>query len=333
MEYLQFVLSSRPTGLPDSGNFSLEKRVLGQPGENEVLLKPMYLSVDPYMRGRMNNVKSYAANFELDKPIMGGAVARVVESRSDLFLPGDTVKGNLPWATYCIERTDHLKKIDVSKFPPGYYLGVLGMPGYTAYFGMMDICKPQKGETVVVSGAAGAVGIVAGQIAKINGARVVGISGTDEKCSLLRDQFGYDDTVNYKTSNSVRKDLMRLCPDGIDAYFDNVGGEITDAVIANLRIHARIALCGQISHYNDTRIPVGPSLMPVLLTKRVLLKGFIVGDYHELFDVAHTQLSGWLDEGKLKFTTTVIEGFEKLPEAFIGLFKGNNIGKMLVKTD
>jgi NADPH-dependent curcumin reductase CurA len=287
MNVSQFVLASRPIGLPTSDNFRLEKISLGGLKENEVLLKSWYISVDPYMRGRMNSGKSYAAPFEVDQPINGAIVAKVVESKSKSILPGDIVVGRFPWATYFIEKPENLRKIDIQKVPPGYYLGVLGMPGLTAYFGMMEICKPKKGETAVVSGAAGAVCIVAGQIAKIQGSRVIGIAGSDEKCKLLKEQFGFDETLNYKTSKSIRKDLAILCPDGVDTYFDNVGGEITEAVAANLDFHARIALCGQISQYNNSKPYIGYSILPHLLTRSVLLQGFIVSNYSARFGEAY----------------------------------------------
>jgi NADPH-dependent curcumin reductase CurA len=333
MEISQFVLASRPLGLPTSENFRMEKAVIKDLNDNELLLKPWYISVDPYMRGRMNSTKSYAASFEVDQPIKGGIVAKVIESKSKSVLAGDVVVGTLPWATYCIEKAENLRKVDVQKVPPGYYLGILGMPGFTAYFGMMKICKPVKGDTVVVSGAAGAVGIVAGQIAKLQGARVIGIAGSDEKCRLLKDKFGYDEVINYKTSKSIRKELATLCPEGVDAYFDNVGGEITEAVAANLDFHARIALCGQISQYNNSKPYVGYSILPHLLTRSVLLQGFIVSNYSDHFSEAISHLTQWLDEGKLKYKETIIDGFDKLPDAFLGLFSGTNQGKMLVKTE
>ena len=333
MNISQFVLASRPIGLPTSDNFRLEKISLGELKENEVLLKSWYISVDPYMRGRMNSVKSYAASFEVDQPIKGGILAKVIESKSKSILAGDVVVGTLPWATYSIEKADNLRKVDVQKIPPGYYLGILGMPGITAYFGMMEICKPVKGDTVVVSGAAGAVGIVAGQIAKLQGTRVIGIAGSDEKCRLLKEQFGYDEAINYKTSKSIRKELAILCPEGVDAYFDNVGGEITEAVAANLDFHARIALCGQISQYNNAKPYVGYSILPHLLTRSVLLQGFIVSNYSTRFGEAVSHLTQWLNEGKLKYTETILDGFDKLPDAFLGLFSGKNQGKMLIKTE
>jgi hypothetical protein len=333
MESIQFVLASRPIGMPTSANFRKEKFEIGQLEDNQVLLKSCYISVDPYMRGRMNSTKSYAASFEVDLPIKGGIVAEVVESKSKSIIAGDFVFGMLPWATYCIEKTENLRKIDISKVPPGYYLGILGMPGMTAYFGMMEICKPKKGETAVVSGAAGAVGIVAGQIAKIQGARVIGIAGSDEKCKTLKEQFGFDEVINYKTSKSIRKELKLLCSEGVDVYFDNVGGEITEAVVANIDFHARIALCGQIAHYNETKPPLVHAILPHLLTRSVLLQGFIVSNYSARYEEALSQLTQWLSEGKLKYTQTVVEGFDKLPEAFLGLFSGKNQGKMLVKVE
>jgi NADPH:quinone reductase len=331
MEIKQYVFASRPKGLPGSDNFRIEKSVLNELRDGEVLLKSLYISVDPYMRGRMNNAKSYAASWEVDEPIRGGVVAVVTESRSNSLQSGDTVVGTLPWATYSIAKADALRKVDIKDVPASYYLGTLGMPGITAYVGMMNICKPVKGETALISGAAGAVGIVAGQLAKIQGLRVIGIAGSDEKCNLLKTQFGFDEATNYKTTKSLRKDLALLCPEGIDIYFDNVGGEITEAVVANLDFHARIALCGQISQYNNAKPYIGFSILPHLLTRSVMLQGFIVSNYSNLFPEAILHLSEWLKEGKLKNTETIIEGFEKLPEAFLGLFNGTNKGKMMVK--
>jgi NADPH:quinone reductase len=333
MESSQFVLASRPIGMPSSDNFRIEKTMLNELQDNEVLLKSWYISVDPYMRGRMNTVKSYAASFEVDQPIRGGIVAKVTDSKSKLISTGDIVVGMLPWATYSIEKAENLRKVDTQKVPPGYYLSVLGMPGFTAYFGMMEIGKPEKGDTVVVSGAAGAVGIVAGQIAKMQGSKVIGIAGSDEKCRILKKKFGYDEAINYKTSKSLRKEIGTLCPHGVDVYFDNVGGEITDAVVPNLDFHARIALCGQISQYNNTKPYNGPSILPMLLTRSVRLQGFLVSNYTVRFGEALSHLTQWLNDGKLKYTETIIQGFDKLPYAFLGLFSGNNLGKMLVKTE
>ena len=332
MKSKQIVLASRPHGLPSSENFRFEDRETDKLNDNEVLLKTWYISVDPYMRGRMNDVKSYAASFQIDQPITGSVVAKVIESKGNSFIEGDTVFGMLPWATYCVEKAEKLRKVDIKSVPPEYYLGILGMPGITAYFGMTEIGKPKKSETVVVSGAAGAVGIAAGQIAKIKGSYVVGIAGSDEKCKLLKEQFGFDEAINYKTAKSMTKAIATACPKGVDVYYDNVGGEITDAVIANLNFHSRIVLCGQISLYNSTEIPMGPRVFPQLLTKSTLVQGFIVGNYSERFGEAFAYLNQWINEGKIKYIHTIIHGFDKLPDAFIALFSGKNQGKMLVET-
>jgi NADPH-dependent curcumin reductase CurA len=329
----QFVLASRPYGMPSVANFRIEKINLEELKDNEVLLKSWYVSVDPYMRGRMNDTKSYVEAFQVNQPINGSIVARVIESRSNKLKSGDIVVGTLPWSVFSIENADRLRKIDNRNIPPYFYLGLLGMPGLTAYIGTLDICKPAKGETVVVSGAAGAVGLIAGQIAKIKGARVIGIAGSDEKCNLLKDTFGFDEAINYKTTKSIRKDLGKICPEGVDAYFDNVGGEVTEGVVANLNFRARIALCGQISQYNSTKLPAGNLVMAWILTKSVTLQGFIVRSFPERFDEALTNLTQWLNEGKLKYTETIIHGFDKLPDAFLGLFSGKNKGKMLVEIE
>ena len=331
MKSRQIVLASRPIGLPVSENFRSENTELEKLKDNEVLLKSLYISVDPYMRGRMRDVKSYAPSFQVDQPILGGVVAEVIESKNKSFIEGDTVFGILPWATYAIEKGEHLRKIDTSIAPPSYSLGILGMPGLTAYFGILHIGKPKAGETVVISGAAGAVGIVAGQIAKIQGAYVVGITGSDEKCKMLKDQFGFDEAINYNTSRILKKSVAAACPNGVDIYFDNVGGKITDAVVVNLNFHSRFVLCGQISAYNSTEVPVGPTILPRLLTRSVMLQGFIVSNYSENFGEGLTQLSKWVAEGKIKYKETIIRGFDRLPDAFLGLFSGKNQGKMLVE--
>jgi NADPH-dependent curcumin reductase CurA len=279
----------------------------------------------------MNDAKSYVPPFQVDKPIDGGIVATVMESKSSLLKAGDTVVGNLPWATKCVEKADRLRKVDIRSIPAGYYLGVLGMPGLTAYVGLVEIAKPRAGETVVVSGAAGAVGIIVGQIAKVYGCYVVGIAGTDEKCKMLKEEFGFDGAINYKTSQNIKKDIAQLCPKGVDIYFDNVGGDISDAVIGNVNFHARIALCGQIALYNSTSLPVGPRLLPMLLTRSVMVQGFINGDYKPVFPEAYKKLTAWVSDGKIKYKQTIVQGFDSLPEAFLGLFSGANEGKMLVE--
>lgn len=331
MNYKQFVLASRPIGLPSANNLKLEEKQLTSIKDGEVLLKPWYISVDPYMRGRMNDVKSYAPSYEVGQPIMGGIVAGVLESKSNLFSEGDLVVGMLPWATLCIAKAENVKKIDPKLAPPSYYLGILGMPGLTAYFGITEIGKPRKGETFVVSGAAGAVGIVAGQIAKMQGCKVIGIAGSDEKCDLIKHQFGFNDAINYNSQKPIKKVLSKVCPEGIDIYFDNVGGEISQGVISNLNSHSRIILCGQISQYNNVRIEMVPDILPRILSRSILVKGFIVRNYSDRFDEGFNFLSQLYKDGSLKSQETIIHGFDKLPEAFLGLFSGNNTGKMLVE--
>jgi len=331
MKTTQIVLASRPKGVPTVDNFRFEQLELPDTQAGEVRLKPMYYSVDPYMRGRMNDVKSYAPPYKIDKPIYGMVVANVTESKSDKFKSGDTVVGQLPWQQQITADSGLLKLIDKNVGSPSYYLDVLGMTGLTAYFGLIHICKPKAGETVVVSGAAGAVGLVVGQIAKIHGCRVVGIAGSDEKIKLLVKKYGFDKAINYKIHTDMENRVADACPSGVDIYFDNVGGEISDAVLGNLNVHARIALCGQISLYNCTEIPMGPRLQPILLTKSALMQGFLVSDYKTSFPEGMTQLAKWLKDDKLKGSETIFHGFDQLPAAFIGLFSGENTGKMMVE--
>jgi len=327
----QIVLAARPNGFPTLNDFRSENIELDTIKEGEVLLKGLYYSVDPYMRGRMNEGKSYVPQFELNQAIEGGVLATVVESKSDLFKTGDTVLGALPWREEMIVSDKGLQKIESNVESLTYYLSILGMTGLTAYFGLMHIGKPKVGETVVVSGAAGAVGIAVGQIAKIQGARVIGIAGSEEKARMLKEEFGYDEVINYKTTTDMNSAIADLCPNGVDVYFDNVGGSISDAVIQNLNFHSRIALCGQISLYNSTEIPMGPRIQPMLLTRSVLMKGFIINNFEQDFPEGITHLSKWVNEGKLKFTETIVDGFDQLPNALLGLFKGENNGKMIVK--
>lgn len=327
----QIVLASRPQGTPTLANFRTENAQLTEVKPGEVALKGLYYSVDPYMRGRMNDAKSYAQSFHIDQPIIGGVVASVLESKSDQFKPGDLVVGLLPWRKEFIASERVIQKIDATIAPASYYVGILGMPGLTAYFGLVRICKPKAGETVVVSGAAGAVGVVVGQIAKILGCRVIGIAGSDEKLTLLKEEFGFDQAINYKTTTDIRKAIADACPHGVDIYFDNVGGEISDAVIYNLNNHARIALCGQISLYNNETVAMGPRLQSLFVSKSVMIQGFLVGNYQSDYPEAIQHLAEWIKEGKLKYTETVVDGFDQLPTALLGLFKGENTGKMIVK--
>ncbi|CAN5350121.1 NADP-dependent oxidoreductase [soil metagenome] len=327
----QIVLAARPKGMPVAENFRTENITLPALQQGEVLLKGLFYSVDPYMRGRMNDVKSYSPPFQIDAPIAGGVVASVVESKSGNFKAGDIVTGMLPWRTDIIAAEKAITIIDTTLAPASYSLGVLGMTGLTAYFGLMHIGKPKPGETVVVSGAAGAVGVVVGQLAKIAGCRVVGIAGSEEKIQLLKDKFGFDETINYKTTPDMKQAIAAACPAGVDIYFDNVGGTISDAVIANINFHARIPLCGQISLYNSTETPTGPRLQPMLLTRSVLMQGFIVSNFQSEFKEGIQHLAQWVKEGKLEFTETIVHGFDALPAALLGLFKGENTGKMIVE--
>jgi len=323
-------LANRPKGMPSKEDFNFVESSVPSPDEHEVLVRTLYLSVDPYMRGRMQDAKSYIAPFELNKLIVGGIVAEVVESRSDAFKQGDVVVGNLGWAEYSVASEQAIRKVDPKMAPISTHLGILGMPGLTAYFGLLDIGKPQEGETVVVSGAAGAVGSVVGQIAKIKGAKVVGIAGSDEKTDYLLNELGFDAAVNYK-KDSFKEDLKNALPDGVDVYFDNVGGDVSDAVFTMLNRNARISLCGAISSYNAGGKDSGPRIQSAMIKTSALMKGFTLGDYAADFSVGSADLGQWLQQGKLKYEETIVEGFENIPEAFIGLFKGTNLGKQLVK--
>lgn len=327
----QFVLKSRPVGKPAESNFEIRLIELPNIAEGEVRLVAHTFSVDPYMRGRMSDAKSYIAPYQIGEAIVGGVVARVVESRAENLKVGDYVLGMLPWQEEMVVPAIGLQKVDEKIAPLSYYLGILGMPGLTAYFGLLDICKPQKGETVVVSGAAGAVGMVVGQIAKIQGCRVVGIAGDDAKVDYLLNKLNFDAVINYKTTANLNADLAAACPSGVDVYFDNVGGEISDAVVAQINKGARISICGQISLYNETTQPVGPRIQPTLLKRSALMQGFIVSNYAARFPEGFTKLAEWFGSGQLKYTSTNYKGFEKLPEAFIALFEGKNLGKLIVE--
>ncbi len=329
----EILLKSRLVGKPTAENFEIVKAPAITLNNGELLLKAKYISVDPYMRGRMSDAKSYVAPYEVGKPIEGGVVAEVVESRSPQFSPGDAVIGMLQWKLVQAVSAEKVTKLNKETAPLSYYLGILGMPGLTAYFGLLDIGKPKEGETVVVSGAAGAVGMVVGQIAKIKGCRVVGIAGSDAKNSYLKNELKFDEVINYRTTKNIAEAVAQACPNGVDVYFDNVGGEISDAVMAQINKGARIAICGQISLYNNTEMPVGPRLQPTILKKSALMQGFIVSNYAARFPEGVKQLAQWLSEGKLTYQQTITKGFENLPAAFMGLFEGENMGKSLVEIE
>ena len=327
----QILLVKRPIGIPDERCFKLVTSAMPQPVNGQVLLRTRFLSVDPYMRGRMNDRKSYVAPFQLNEVLNGGVVGEVVESNSNDFARGNFVVGNLGWQDYSVAGEKEVRKINPDIAPVSTALGVLGMPGLTAYFGLLDIGKPKRDETVVVSGAAGAVGTVVGQIAKIHGCRIVGIAGSDKKTKYLINELGFDAAINYRAAPNLGVALKEACPNGVDIYFDNVGGDISDAVLSLINNNARIPLCGQISLYNETQIPMGPRIQPQLLTHSALMQGFIVRNYAARFDEGILQLAVWLNEKKLKYAESVVEGLENAPKAFIGLFAGENLGKQLVK--
>ncbi len=321
--------ASRPAGTPTLDNFNFVDAEVPQPEDGQVLVRTRYISVDPYLRGRMREGRSYIAPFEVGQVIESGGIGEVVESRSASFQTGDMVTGQFAWRLYNVASGDHLMKA-IPGVPITTALGVLGMPGLTAYFGLLDIGRPQPGETVVVSGAAGAVGTTVCEIAKIKDCRVVGIAGSDEKNRYLREGLGVDAVINYKTDD-IRKAMKAASPKGIDVYFDNVGGEISDAVMPLLNTGARIVICGQISAYCQDRPEAGPRPQPYLLINRALMRGFIITDYSARFAEGVKQLAQWLRAGKLKYAESIVEGFENTPSAFIGLFSGENLGKQIVK--
>lgn len=329
MQNKEIQLASRPAGMPTADNFRFSEAEVSQQNDGEVLVRMLYISVDPYLRGRMREGRSYIPPFQVDQVIESGGVGEVVESRSPKFQPGELVTGMFGWRLYNVVKAEGLMKL-AQGVPPTTALGVLGIPGLTAYFGLLDICQPKEGETVVVSGAAGAVGMTVCQIAKIRGCRTVGIAGSDEKNRYLIDELGIDSAINYKDPG-MQQALKEACPKGVDVYFDNVGGEISDAVMQLLNHGARIPICGQISMYNLEKLDVGPRPQPYLLVNSATMKGFIVTDYAARFSEGVAQLAEWLMAGKLKHAETIVEGFENTPKAFIGLFSGENLGKQIVK--
>ncbi|WP_027126840.1 NADP-dependent oxidoreductase [Gelidibacter mesophilus] len=326
------LLKNRPKGNPKSSDFEFVKDdKTPTVNEGELLLETIYVSVDPYLRGRMSDAKSYMPPFELNKPMKSGIIAKVKSSKNDNFKEGDYVMGMLDWKTLQISSGKELMKVDAEKAPLSAYLGILGMTGLTAYLGLTQIGKPQKGETLIVSGAAGAVGSVVGQIAKNLGLRVIGVAGTDEKVELLKSKFGFDEGINYNTTTDMKAAIAKAAPNGIDIYFDNVGGPISDAVLFNINKFSRTINCGAISVYNETELPKSISVQPFLVKNSALMQGFIVSNYSEKFPEAMKQLGEWLAAEKLTYTETVVEGFENIPQAFMDLFEGKNTGKMVVK--
>ena len=330
----QIVLAKRPSGKPESTNFRLEESAIPVPEEGQVLCKTFYLSLDPYMRGRMNAGKSYAPPVEIDEVMGGGTVGQVIESKNSGFSAGDLVFGYGGWQEFWVQQGMELKKVDPQIAPISTATGVLGMPGVTAYTGLLNIGQPKKGETLVVAAASGAVGSVVGQIARIKGARAVGIAGSAEKCKYVKEELGFDACVNHNSPEFVEA-LKAVCPDGIDVYFENVGGKVFETVSPLFNDFARIPVCGIISAYNATELPPGPNLTPLLmrdiLVKRLTFRGFIVWDFASQEKEALTKLAEWIKEGKLNYREDIVDGLENAPEAFIGLLEGKNFGKLVIR--
>src|SRR5215207_4071997 len=324
----QVLLRRRPVGLPTVDDFEIVDVGTPQVGDGDVLRRTIYLSLDPYMRGRMSDEASYAASVGIGQPMVGHTVSRVIESRNPAFAAGDFVTGYDGWREAAVSNGLDLRKLDPS-LPISSAIGVLGMPGLTAYVGLLDIGQPKPGETVVVSAASGAVGAIVGQIAKIKGCRVVGIAGGKDKCEYAVNELGFDACVDYKAGDLVTA-LQAACPKGIDVYFENVGGEVLAAVLKCINPFARIPLCGLVSQYNATEMPAGPN-WGVLLVNRVLVKGFIVSDHIDRMPAFLKEVGGWVKDGRIKYREDIVDGLENAPEAFIGLLQGKNFGKLVVK--
>jgi NADPH-dependent curcumin reductase CurA len=327
----QIVLASRPSGWPTEDNFAVTEAGRPELTDGQVRVRNLFMSVDPYMRGRMNDTKSYVPPFQLGEPLQGGAVGSVVETRSPDLAEGDLVLHMLGWRDEAVLPARHAQKIaDVAGLSPSAYLGVLGMPALTAYVGLLDIAALMPGDVVFVSGAAGAVGSMVGQIAKLKGAaRVIGSAGSEEKVSWLR-EIGFDAAFNYKAA-PVFGQLREAAPGGIDVYFDNVGGDHLEASLAVLNTHGRVAMCGAIAHYNATELPAGPHNLGLVIGKRLTLRGFIVSDHQDRTAAMVADVSGWLRDGKLFHAETVVDGLDQAPSAFINLLRGHNTGKMIVR--
>lgn len=334
MQNRQILLASRPHGEPTLDNFQLVETQLPSPAPGQLLLRSLYLSLDPYMRGRMSEEKSYASPVEVGGVMGGQAVAEVVESNHPDHRVGEIVLAPIGWQEYMLSDGDGLQEIDPALGPVSYALGVLGMPGLTAYTGLLNIGQPQPGETLVVAAASGAVGSVVGQIAKLKGCRVIGIAGGAEKCRYVKEELGFDDCLDHREPNLADR-LRTACPDGIDIYFENVGGEVFTAVFPLLNNFARIPVCGLIAHYNATEAPAGPDRLPQLmkqiLVKRLTFRGYIVSDFASQYPQFLEDVGGWLREGKIKYKEDVTEGLENAPRELIGVLRGENFGKKIVR--
>lgn len=327
----QIRLASRPRGWPVTENFELNEEPVREPGDGEVLVRNLFMSVDPYMRGRMDDVKSYVPPFGIGDVLEAGVVGKVVASRNEGFAEGDYVCGELGWENYSISDGNGLHRVEAGDMPLSYHLGVLGMPGMTAWVGLMKIGALKQGETVFVSAASGAVGSIVGQLAKIHGCRVTGCAGSDEKTALCLDEFGYDAMFNYKDSKDLSQSIRGICPDGIDVDFENVGGEIFEAALWNMRNFGRVALCGMIANYNDECLQPGPRGMAVVIGRRLTIRGFIVTDDRDACLEYVRKARGWLAEGRLRYRETIAEGIESAPQAFIDMLRGKHVGKQVVR--
>ena len=324
-------LKNRPIGLPKESDFELAEVTVPEVGDGEVLVQNIYMSVDPYMRGRMYDRKSYVPPFQLNQPLDGGCVGRVVESKNEQYQAGDFVFGMVGWREYFITDGTGLMKIDANLAPIQAYLGTVGMPGLTAYYGLLEIGKPKEGETVFVSAASGAVGSIVCQIAKLKGCYVVGSAGSDGKVSWLLEEAGVDAAFNYKKTDDIIAEVGKKCPNGIDVYYENVGGVHLEAAIEHMNQFGRIVMCGMIDMYNATAPVPGPPNLASVIGKQLTMQGFIVAEHYDMLMQFYGDLGKWIADGKIKWKETIIEGIENAPRAFIGLFKGENFGKMIVK--
>jgi NADPH-dependent curcumin reductase CurA len=325
----QIRLKSRPVGMPTPADFEAVDAPMPTLQDGDVLRRSIFLSLDPYMRGRMSDAPSYAAPVNLGAVMCGHTVSRVVESRDPTFVPGDIVAGYDGWQEYAAGPGRDLRKLDPAGPPISTAIGVLGMPGFTAYVGLVDVGQPKAGETVVVSAASGAVGSIVGQLAKIRGCRAVGVAGSPAKCRAVVDELGFDACVNYKTDDLIPA-LQAVCPSGADIYFDNVGGAVLAAALRIINRGARIPLCGMISEYNVGEHPSGPNLRP-LLVQRAMIKGFIISDHYDRFPAFLKEVTPLVRDGRIKYREDIVDGLDAAPSALIGLFEGRNFGKMLVR--
>ncbi|MFD7237087.1 NADP-dependent oxidoreductase [Streptomyces syringium] len=326
-------LVARPQGWPKPEDFALREVAVPEPGEGQILVRNIHMSVDPYMRGRMNDVKSYVPPFQLDQPMDGGAIGEVIASRAEGFAVGDHVLHGLGWREYAVLDARHSAKVDPDLAPLSTYLGVLGMPGLTAYAGLLEVASFKEGDAVFVSGAAGAVGSLVGQIARLKGAsHVVGSAGSDEKVRILKEEYGFTAAFNYK-NGPVAEQLKEAAPDGIDVYFDNVGGDHLEAAISSLNVHGRAALCGAIAQYNATEPTPGPRNLALVIGKRLRLNGLLVSDHQALRPQFIEEVSAWVRSGEIKYNETVVKGIDHAVDAFLGMLRGENTGKMIVSFD